>query len=167
VRHLYEISSEYAELLEAIYDATEEGNGEIAPENVERLSKLEGELSQKVDACCRVLRDMEATQAVCKAEADRLQARQRAVSKHCDWLKGYMKECMEKAHVDKLDAGPFRVAIRSSPESVEILNLDEVPHDYDMPQERKVALSTIKQALKAGTPVPGVQLVKGTHLRIS
>lgn len=167
MRHLYEISGEYAALLESIYDNTEDGNGEIAPEQSERLAAISGELNGKVDACCRVLRDLEATQKCCKEEADRLANRARAVGKNAEWLKGYVKQCMEAAHVDKIDAGPFRVSIRNSPPSVEVFSLDEVPHEFDMPQERRVALTTIKTRIQAGQEVPGARLIQGTHLRIS
>ena len=166
MRHLYEITDEYRDLLEGIYETTADGDGTIGPEQSAYLERLGGELTDKIDACCRVLRDLEATKQVCELEADRLKARASAVGKNVDWLKGYIKRCLEAAHVDKLDAGPFRVSIRQSPERVDVYDLDAVPHDFDVPQERKVALSTIKERLKMGQEIPGAQLVRGTHLTV-
>ena len=167
MRHLYEISSEYADFLEFVYDSAEDGDGEIPPDQTDRLDCLSGEFTEKVDACCRVLKDLQASQEVCKAEADRLATRARRIGKNADWLKNYVKECLERAQVTKVDAGPFRVRIQNNPESVEVVSLDLVPHTFDVEQERKISLTAIKEQLKAGVDVPGVALKRGTHLRIS
>lgn len=162
---LYELSDAYRRVLEAMYDASDD-DGVLPDDLVEILRVLEGSLTDKVDNCCRVFRDLEATAKALKAEEVRFATRRKSVEKQAEWMEAYIKTALEVAHLDKLEAGVFKVKIRTNPEKCEITSLELVPSDYDTIPERSVSIAEIKKALQAGTEVPGACLTRGTRLEI-
>jgi hypothetical protein len=167
MKPLYQLTTEYAFLLDSLYESAEDGDGEIATDQAALLESIAGDAETKIENCCKVLKDLQASRSALKEEADRLALRAKRLDSRSEWLKSYIKNAMEVAGWTKVSAGVFNVRIQNNPESVEILNLDLVPHEFDVPQDRVVSKTVIKNALKEGRDVPGVQLVRGTHLRIS
>ena len=78
-----------------------------------------------------------------------------------------MLDCMVAADIKKAESDLFSVSrCKNSAPSVNILNLDVVPHDFDKVQEREVSKTAIAKAVKEGREVPGVEIIHGEHVRI-
>lgn len=163
---LYELTERYREICDLAFSEVDD-DGVIGQEFMALMSSLEDSIDDKLAACCRIVREMEATEAAAKAEAAMLAKKQSQAERHIDRLKAYMKVNLEslgetKRKVDDV----FAVAIQANPPAVRVADLDAVPHEFDKPQERKIDVQAIGTLLKAGSVVPGCELVRGTHLRI-
>lgn len=69
-------------------------------------------------------------------------------------------ESMQSADMQKLTVPDFTASLRSGPPSIEILNEDEIPIDFLVPQPPKPDKRAILQALTEGAVVPGALLGK-------
>lgn len=162
---LYELTDQWRTIAEIAFAEAEDG--ELPVDLMTQLSAIEGDIDHKLAACCRIVKEMDASKEAFATEASRLKLKASRCEAHADSLKAYMKGQMEacdftKREVDSL----FTVAIQNSPPSVRVNNLDAVPSSWDVPQDRKIDLRGIKDAIKAGVEVPGCEIVQGTHLRI-
>jgi hypothetical protein len=163
---LYELTNEWQNL----QDRLVESDGELTPDMLWILDRLESELPLHVDNICSLVRGFLAGAEGAKAEAERLtklsQAREKAASR----LKSYLKEHMEKMGTRKVSTDLFAVRIQANPPCVKT----------DMPAEalpsRFVRVKTVFdidkakliEAWKADEELPpGVSVEVGTHLRIS
>lgn len=162
---LYELTQHMLDIRDVLLNAADD-DGEVQPEIAAMLATAEGDWRQKLEACARVVCDLEAEQSAYKDHGDRLMKRARAIGKNAERLKDYMKLEMEAAGEMNVACIP-PVAIRRNPPSVVITDIDAVPHDYDKPpREREVSRSDIAEALKAGIDVPGAEMRQGTSIRI-
>ncbi len=164
---LYDLTQEYAVLLERIYDAADD-DGAVPLDLAAELSAIGESLEHKAEGCCMVLQDLQAHEAACKAESDRLTKRARALANRTQWLKDYLKESMLAIGERKLTAGVFKLSVcNNSMMSVTVEKLDDVPHKFDDIPERQICMADIREAIKRGEVVPGVVHHTGTHLRVS
>ena len=162
---LYELTSEWRRIAEIAFAEMEEG--ELPADLMQQLAATEGDIDAKLAACCRIVKEMDASKEAFNVEASRLKLKASRCDAHAESLKRYMKERMEacdftKREVDSL----FTVAIQNNPPSVKVNDSESVPTSWDLPQDRKLDLKGIKDAIKSGVPVPGCEIVQGTHLRI-
>jgi len=163
---LYEIAAEWERLADIAFSNVDD-DGEMPQDIVAEMNAVEASFDAKLSACCRVVRNLEAAADACDTEAKRLKARKDVYNNNADRLKSYMKDVLERLGERKREIdGIFTVSINNNPPSVAVLDLDLVPSEFDKVFERAVELSRIKEALKAGVVVPGVELRNGTHLRI-
>ena len=166
-RQLYELTAEYQSILELIYDTTCNDDGQIDPNLIASLDSVKSDIAFTAESVVKMLRDMAGTQLAITEEANRLKMRADSLAAQQERIKSWLKTELEGVGLQKLQAGIFRLSICNSPASVEILDIDAIPHDYDKPSERQVLKMEIAKDLKAGKHVPGAALVNGTHLRIA
>ena len=157
---LYELSGRYA----ALYDAAVDVNGDVPDELFEALEGAEEALEEKVAACVRVVRNLEADREALKAEADRFAKRAKVAANAADRLKDYVLRCLQAAGVAKVD-GLIPVAVRQSNPAVAIADESAIPAQFAR-LERVIDRAAVLAALKRGEAVPGASLTRGTHLRI-
>ena len=150
---LYEIDN-------AIYECVNEDGEVIDPE---KLEELQMERDKKIEGIACWIKELSAEANAIKEEKLRLEARQKVAENKVKNLKSYL--------ADALQGASFRTAKVSvsfkNTESVEVTpdgleNLKEMRDDllkYKEPEPDKTA---IKQALKSGLSVRGVQLVQNT-----
>ena len=164
---LYELSSQWQRLSDLMLDSIDEETGVVDSAITGELMQVEASIRDKFAACCRLIRNMEANEAALKEERDRLANKAKSIGNRVDSLKRYVKETLESLGEKKFIVDDvFTLAIQNNPPSVGVKDLDAVPHEYDVIQERKVSLKQISEDLKRGVVVPGVELIQGTHLRI-
>lgn len=162
---LYELTGAYKTVLEAMFDASD-SEGVIPPEMVALLSEAESDIKLKAESCCKMLVELKGKHDAFGIEEDRIAKQRKSLGKQHDWLKDYVKVCLDDAHLNKLEAGTFTLKIMPNPEKVEITDLDAVPTGYDKIPDRAISIEDIKTELKAGRAVPGARLARGTRLYI-
>jgi len=163
---LYEIADKWNELADIAFSNVDE-DGEMPKDIVAEMQQVEAAFDEKLSACCRIVKNLEATADACDNEMKRLRSVRDARNANSSKLKEYIKDTLEKLGEKKRQVdGLFTVSIQMNPPSVAVLNLDEVPSEFDKVFERTLELSRIKDALKQGKNVPGVELTQGSHLRI-
>ena len=89
--------------------------------------------------------------------------------KQLERFKQYVKECMERNDITKIDTGLGSLIIAKNPASVEIINEDEIPSEYKTEVVTvKIDKTKIKNNFKETGEIPnGVNiLTNNTSLRI-
>lgn len=163
---LYEIADRWNALADIAF-ANVDDDGEMPGDIVAEMNRTEAAFDDKLSACCRIVKNLTASADACDAEMKRLRAVRDTRLANAERLKSYMKDTLERLGEKKREVdGIFTVSIQMNTPSVAVLNLDDVPNEFDKVFERQVELSRIKEALKSGREVPGVELTQGSHLRI-
>lgn len=160
--HLYQLSEAYAILQAAAEEDEEEGAFERA------LVVLGGELTEKIESICKLIRILEADATAAEAEAKRLSALARSRLNRVATLKQYLFDNLEAAHLDRIDGKLFKVALQASPPSCNILDFALIPEAYHriIPERREPDRTALLRDLKDGAEIPGAELVRSRHLRI-
>jgi len=103
---LYEIPVAYRVLMDSI-DET----GELTPEIEAKLAELEGNIEDKVDSICALVREATADAEAYDAEAKRLQDRKRAAANRAESLKRYLQQNMEVLNIPKVKTPRFTASL--------------------------------------------------------
>jgi chromosome segregation ATPase len=165
---LYELTEQYAALCERAFEESDD-EGQLSAEFTALLNALEGGVNEKFEQCGFALRNMQAMETALKTEAERLSRRKSQVEDRIDRLKDYLKDQMNKLGETKRQAGIFTFAIRANGgnPAVKVLNEDLIPEDYWYQPPAVPDKTLIIEVSKTGAVVPGVELVRGNHLRVS
>ena len=152
---LYEIDS-------AIYECIDAETGEII--DIDKLNNLMMERDAKIEGVACWIKDLKAESEAIKAEKMKLAERQRIAENKAESLKKWLAFALQG---EKFKTARCSVAFRNT-ESVEVTpeGLNGLMHGHDElltykePEPNKTA---IKQAIKDGLNVPGVQLVQNVR----
>lgn len=162
---LYDLTDKYLQLVAEIEEY------DLDPAAL--LDTLEGSdemtnIEDKVNGIVCMIKNFEADVPGLDAEIERLTARKKAIKNRVDSVKNYLQMNLEKAGIDSLKVGIFTVKLQKNPASLVVKNLDEIPARYItiIPEQHQPDKKAIKDALKAGEKVAGVELVQGRSLRI-
>ena len=160
------------EIDHAIGEAFEEGvdpnTGEIINEEAwARLEALQMDREQKLENVALWVKDLNAEAAAIKTEEDALKRRRQSAEKKADSLKGYLASALGGS--EKFKTARVAISWRRS-ETAELLDgVDPVslPLEY---QRVKVAVepdkAKLKEALKSGKIIEGVELVERQNIQI-
>ena len=158
---LYEITSGFPVLME---------NEEITEEDKKKIEEeLTVLLQQKSQNVIGAFRNIETIIEAKKNEEKRLKESRERDEKQLKRFKKYVKECMERNGITKIETGLGTLSIAKSPASVEIINEDEVPSEFKQEVTTiKIDKTKIKDNFKETGEIPaGVNIVTtNTNLRI-
>lgn len=192
---LFEIDMELDGLLEEMEEQDESG-GQASDELVARFQQFCEAHNDKVDRIGRFLRMMEAREQFCRSEAARLTDRARAAAGKAERTKNMVLYYLLSRDLKKIEGQQFTLrAQKNSQDSVRITDHAAVPKCYCriearitgviwesilslMPDELAKALEAsvqearpdndaIKAAVAQNEVVPGAEVRRGTHLRVS
>jgi len=133
------------------------------------LEGLAGDLETKSTNVAMFVRNLEAMSEKMKEAEAEIASRRAAIDKRTERVRAYLKENMERVQITKIECPYFALTIQKNPPSVKIIDAGAIPDAYmrippvPLPEPDK---GKIKDALKAGTAVPGCELTQGTSLRI-
>ena len=158
---LYELKKEYLDILERYESA--ESEDELAEVAV-LLGNVQGELSDKLDNCGRLYRNLSAEAEMFDAESDRLSRKASVIKNKAERLKNYIAFTLGSGVDAKTDLFSFKWRASTG---VDVYRDDILPEQYKrtkvIVEPNKVA---IKQDLEAGLDVPGCKLEKRSSLQI-
>lgn len=158
---LYEITSGFPALME---------NEEISEKDKKKIEdELEILLQQKSQNIIGYTKNIELTINAMKEEEKRIADNRKALENKMAKFKDYVKECMEKNGITKIETELGTLSIAKSPASVEIVNEDEVPSEFKQEVVTvKIDKTKIKNNFKETGEIPaGVNIVTtNTNLRI-
>lgn len=161
---LYEISSEYMELLAMMEDP--DADLEIISDTLEAIG---GELEAKADGYARVMHQMDADAKAIKAEEERLYKRRKGLEERSAWLKHRLQFAMERTGKTKFRTELFSFSVQNNPASVVIDEqyIENIPEEYLIRQDPKIDRNKMKEDLKAGKDLGGICHLEQTQsLRI-
>lgn len=158
--NLYEINAELEAAFNAVIDPE---TGEILDESMaEQFEQLQVDRETKINNTACLIKNLKAEAAALKAEKDAFAARQKTAERKAEALTKYLAKFLNG---EKFKSTEVSISWRKS-ESLEVTDLLQIPDEYltyKMPEANKTA---IKAAIKAGTEVPGVQIVQNMNMSI-
>lgn len=163
--NLYDLSTALQRVNEVIID--DEG---VISDNMEAMiNDLLPAITDKVNNLAKWCRNLDGNIDSIDAEITRLKKRKEVNDHLKDRLKEYLKDCMMKAGLTKLDIGIMTVSVQRNPPSVNIFAEAAIPAAYKdiIPEQYVISKKRILEALKADIEVAGAELVTDkTNLRI-
>lgn len=155
---LYELSEIESQILEQL--ESEEG---IDKEIYDAL-KLDEE--EKIVSCAKIYRQILSDAQVCKDEEKRLAERKRRLENRADRLKELMFEGMRITDTKKIHRSEFDLTIKKNPPSLQITTFNYIPNEYYKEQAPILDKALLKEAVKNGLTIEGVQLLQTERLDI-
>lgn len=161
---LYQLSANYLQALDFLTDPETDLPAEAVNDTLEALG---GELEDKAINVAKFLRNMETTaEAIRQAEAD-MAKRRKTLENRVQWLRNYIKHNMELCGVSDIECPYFKLSVKTNPVAVNILDINAVPERFKQQTVSwKIDKTAIRDAIKAGTEVPGTELVAGSRLAV-
>ena len=159
---LYELKSEYNQLIEKINLIAEENDGEI-PETLSGEFDAIGEtLSKKIVSCGCAYKNHIAEADAIDAEIKKLTVRKKIATNTAEWLKKYMAACVPVGY--KHSAPQVLISWRNS-SSVVIDDPDLIVDDY-CKIERTPIKSELKKAIESGENIMGAHIEQKQNIQI-
>jgi predicted ribosome quality control (RQC) complex YloA/Tae2 family protein len=159
---LYELTQAYQDLIAFAENCNDEADLTAFRDTMEGLT---GELNEKLENCAKVVKTIEAQEKAIDEERKRLTDRADALAASSNRLKSYMTDAMKLTDTKKVKGELFTIALQKNPPRVAVENEAEIPDSF-FKIERTLVRSSVGEALKAGTVVPGCHLEYGESLRI-
>lgn len=157
---LYDVSERYKNLIQLMED------GEV-PEDIlkESLNSVEEEFEEKANNIAKLVKTEKAEVMALKEEIKRLTNRAKAKENNSKNLQKYLEENMIMAGKEKFKTTLFSFNIQANPKSLKIVDENLIPEKYKF-IEINYLKDVIKNDIKNGLEVPGVNLVQTRGLRI-
>ncbi len=154
MRALYEID-------QAILDCVDLETGEIL--DGEKLTALQMEREQKLEGVALWVKDLRAEAEAVKAEADKLNARKKALDNKMDstktWLAAALNgEKLKTARCNVYQTHSQKLAVADEGELISFLQTLENPERFLRFKEPELRRDEIKKALKDDYEIPGAHL---------
>ena len=155
---LYELSAIETEILERL--ESEDG----IDKNLYESLKLDEE--EKIISCARVYRQILSDAQACREEEKRLSERKKRLENSAEKLKELMFDGMKIADVKKIHRPEFDISIKKNPPSLQIDPNAQIPIEYYKTQDPILDKVLLKEDVKSGLFIEGVQLVQVERLEI-
>ena len=120
---------------------------------------------EKLESCCKVIRQLEADAEMLKAEKERIENKKKTVDNSIGRMKKAVMEFMKASGSTKSTAGTFTVTLSTS-KAVNILDESKVPVRFLVEQPPKIDKSAIRQELMSGAEIDGCELQINEGVRI-
>src|SRR5215207_3052078 len=152
--HLHRESNRFSELRRRLLEAD--------PEIDERtlFDTLEGatNIREAIASVIRSALDDERLAEALKTRLEEMRERLARITATADKKRQVALAAMEEADIDKILEPDFTVSVRAAPPGVIIVNEQDIPEGFWIPQPPKLDKRQILEALKAGTAVMGAEL---------
>lgn len=159
---LYEIDRQLERLVELDTERmVDTETGEIL--SVEALEQLQMDRLEKIEGCLLVIKNKEAASESIDKEIKKLQRRKKTLDNKVKWLRSYVANSLNG---EKFETARVVVSYIKS-ESVEVTCAPEqLPKEY-VTVTLKPALTPLKEAIKNGAEIAGVQIVTKQNLQVN
>jgi len=161
---LYDLTTEYAELLEKLSDPDYEG---YKDDINEKLAVTDADIEDKADAYAKFIKTFEAEANAIKTEEERLYARRKAYENRAQYMKKALEGSMVFLDKKKFKTTLFSFGIQKNAPSLDIATEEFIPAAYYIPQEPKLDKISLLEDMKTGkVSVEGVGIKQTESLRI-
>lgn len=148
---LYELTEQAVTLIEMLESG--DIDEQILTDTLEAMC-----VKEKLEDCCKVIRQLEADAEVYKKEKDFFAKKQQSAKNGVDRIKRMITQHLLATNTDKLDAGIFKIKHTKS-KAVEVIDEEQISILYKIERPCKFDKRAIAQAIKDGEDVGGAVLV--------
>jgi hypothetical protein len=160
-KNLYQIQNEYLTIIQEL----ESNGGELTPELEQGLTINEKELQGKSIAYLEVIKDREALVSRIDEEIKRLQAMKKAQTNLITRLKDNLLTAVKV--FGSFESGLVKFGTRKSSKIEIEIDTNDLPKEYKVIKVTETPDKTaLKNAIKAGEKIEGVELVEQLNLKI-
>lgn len=156
--NLYTLTNSFMQIQTMIEDGQDGLN--------DTLESIDAAIEEKLENIGKVIRNLDGEVSALKSEEKRLADKRKSIENNIKRLKDYAEDNLTVTGKDKLKVGLFTFAMQKNPPSVQINDESLIPKRYYVPVDPRLDKSSIKDLLRSGESVPGVELVRGKSLRI-
>ncbi len=158
---LYAISDRYREIL-SLDAATDEERAAL----VSALDEVGGDFKDKAESVAKFIRNCESDAEAIRAEEIRLAAKRQSLLKKAENLTGYIEAMMLMTGQKELKAGIFDMKFVKNPPQIIVLDESAIPREYFITAEPTLSKQALRDAVKAGAVIPGIEIKQQERLRI-
>lgn len=166
IRPLIQRLDDVAATLDELYTTTD---GEVTPAAEAMEAFLDNEREVCLQSLAWWIRELQATEAACKLEQDRLRAVRERLARRVGFAQQTIRDLLGDMGVRKIDLGTMLISLRKGAQSVQrsedapegIADLLEPRFQRVIPEKVEPDKKAIATALKAGEEVPFHTLVRG------
>src|SRR5215207_9689687 len=152
--HLHRESNRFSELRRRLIEADPEIDERTLFDTLEGLTNLKEAIGCVIRSA---LEDAQLADAL-KARIEQMKERLGRIETTAEKKRQLALAAMEEADIDKFLEPDFTVSVRAAPPGVIIVNEQDIPEGFWIPQPPKLDKRQILEALKAGTAVMGAEL---------
>lgn len=157
---LYEIN---AAIEAALENAIDQETGEVLDEQLlAAYEQLQIDRGTKVENIGLFIKNIESDAEAIKAEAKALSSRAKGAERKAESLRAYLQWCLNG---EKFQTPRLSVSYRRS-QKVDAPDVFKLPEEYRRYLDPEADKTKIKDALKAGTEVPGATLIDSVSMII-
>lgn len=160
--NLYEITESFKNLQEALENSEEESLSELITQS---LADVNDTFETKVENIVKYSKNLNAEASAIKEEIDRLNQRYKTLVKKSTRLEEYLFNALKYADRNSVKAGIFEVSIKKNPVSLKVIDETMIPRDY-FKVKYDLDKATLKEALKNGETITGVELEAKEQLKV-
>ena len=155
--NLYEIKQE---LTNAVNECVDMETGEIL--DSDRLNNLNMALNDKRENIGLYIKNLTCDSKAIDEEIKNLTARKKRINNKIDWLKSYLSNDLQG---NKFETAKVVINFRKS-EQLEVISTEHIPAEYLITQNPKIDKTGLKQLIKQGTAIDGVQIITKQNIQI-
>lgn len=159
---LYELALQYRDAAEKLADMSLD-EATVA----DTLESMSGDFESKATNVAMFTRNLRALSAAIKDAETQMAARRKATDARAASIERYLLESMVFAGIGKIEGPHFRLAVRDNPPAVEVFDVAQVPAEFmrtPEPPPPSPDKAAIRDAIKAGTEVPGARMTQSQRL---
>ena len=158
---LYQITDRYREIL-SLDAASEEERAAL----VTALDEADGDFRDKVENIVKFIRNCEADIESIRAEEIKLATKRQSLAKKTDNLTGYIGAMMMMTNQKELKAGIFDLKFVKNPPQIIVIDEAAIPREYFITAEPTLSKQALRDAIKAGAVIPGIEISQQERLKI-
>jgi len=160
---LYEITNEYATLLEEALQYASENNGEIPAELSDAMDLLELEKDKKLDTLIRMYKNECSIASAIEVEIKSLKERMKSHDNKSEWIKRYIRDNIQEGEKKEFSCG--KIGWRKS-SSVEIVDESKLPESVFV-VIREASKTKIKELINSGSIAEDAAFIKqSTNMQV-
>lgn len=131
------------------------------------LNSIEGNIENKVDGICHIIRKYNKEAEFLKEESDRLGAKRKTIENKVASLKRYMEDCLRALDKKSIKTALNSVNIQNNPPSINIVDEKTIPDTYKtLETVTKINKKQLIADIKSGAVIEGAELNVTSSLRI-
>lgn len=162
---LYEIAADLRAALDEI--SVDPETGEII-DDCEELDAIAEAFNDKAAGVGAYILELKATAEAVKAERERLQKRERALTKKADFFKAYLAKHMQECGVKKVNSDICCISLGKPSARANVTDWTKLPTEFLVFKDPEVNKRDLLKALKNGETIAGAELAYGEpSVRIS